>query len=76
MSPIGCGHGRSKITRVPTTDDVGRWPVGPEARQHPTNIYLISNDDKLITIHGNDHPTLGHGALLLEAQNCHFGEPS
>lgn len=50
--------GRAKISRMPTTDDIGRWPVGPEARQHPTNIYRISIDDKLITIHGNDHPTL------------------
>lgn len=51
--------GRARITRLPTTDDLGRWPLeGSVARQQPTNIYRITDREKLVTIHGNEHPTL------------------
>lgn len=51
--------GRTGITRMPTTDDLGKWPVdGPTARQKPSNIYHISDKNKLVAIMGNDSPTL------------------
>ena len=42
-----------------TTDDIGRWPVpGPECRKDPKLFYHITEDKKLINIHGIEHPML------------------
>jgi len=51
--------GRAGIKVFPTTDDIGHWPVdGPSARQYPQSIYRISEENKLVTIHGTKQPTL------------------
>jgi mannose-6-phosphate isomerase-like protein (cupin superfamily) len=42
-----------------TTDDIGRWPVsGPECRKDPKLFYHITDDKKLVNIHGIQHPML------------------
>jgi mannose-6-phosphate isomerase-like protein (cupin superfamily) len=42
-----------------TTDRIGKYPVsGPMARQEPISFYHITEDRKLINIHGGDHPML------------------
>ena len=42
-----------------TTDDIGRWPVpGPECRKPPVLFYHITEDKKLLNIHGNQYPML------------------
>jgi mannose-6-phosphate isomerase-like protein (cupin superfamily) len=50
-SPEWYGHG--------TTDDIGRWPVpGPECRKDPKLFYHITEDKKLVNIHGIQYPML------------------
>lgn len=42
-----------------TTDDIGRWPVpGPQCRQEPIMFYHITEDKKLINVHGPTYPML------------------
>ncbi len=42
-----------------TTDDIGRWPVaGPECRTEPILFYHITEEKKLINVHGTEHPML------------------
>jgi len=42
-----------------TTDDIGRWPVpGPECRKDPKLFYHITEDKKLVNIHGIQYPML------------------
>ena len=42
-----------------TTDDVGRWPVpGPECRKDPKLFYHITDEKKLLNIHGTQYPML------------------
>ena len=42
-----------------TTDDIGRWPIpGPECRQEPALFYHITENKKLVNIHGVEHPML------------------
>jgi gentisate 1,2-dioxygenase len=42
-----------------TTDDIGRWPVpGPQCRQAPIFFYHITEEKKLLNVHGIDHPML------------------
>lgn len=42
-----------------TTDDIGRWPVpGPQCRQAPIFFYHITEEKKLLNVHGTDHPML------------------
>ncbi|MGA2764446.1 MAG: cupin domain-containing protein [Spirochaetia bacterium] len=42
-----------------TTDDIGRWPVpGPDCRKDPKLFYHITEDKKLLNIHGNQYPML------------------
>jgi gentisate 1,2-dioxygenase len=42
-----------------TTDDIGRWPVpGPECRESPILFYHITEDKKLLNIHGIEYPML------------------
>ena len=42
-----------------TTDDIGRWPVdGPESRKDPVLFYHITEEKKLINVHGIDFPML------------------
>jgi mannose-6-phosphate isomerase-like protein (cupin superfamily) len=42
-----------------TTDDIGRWPVpGPECRKDPKLFYHITDEKKLLNIHGTQYPML------------------
>lgn len=42
-----------------TTDDIGRWPVsGPETRKDPIRFYHITEEKKLLNVHGTEHPML------------------
>lgn len=42
-----------------TTDDIGRWPVpGPQCRKKPILFYHITEDKKLINVHGTKYPML------------------
>jgi gentisate 1,2-dioxygenase len=42
-----------------TTDDIGRWPVpGPDCRRDPKLFYHITEEKKLLNIHGIEHPML------------------
>ncbi len=42
-----------------TTDDIGRWPVpGPKARKKPILFYHITEEKKLINVHGTKYPML------------------
>lgn len=51
--------GRNGLVAMPTTDDLGSFPVdGPASRQKPSAIYRIRDEEKLVTLHGNDSPTL------------------
>ena len=67
ISPVGA------ITRQATTDDIGQWPVvGSEARKPPYPIYRISEDNKLINIHGTKYPMLMK--FLVSNDFMHMGE--
>ncbi|NJD04273.1 MAG: cupin domain-containing protein [Ruminiclostridium sp.] len=55
----------SKYQQIPkwylhgTTDDIGRWPVaGPECRKEPVLFYHITEEKKLINVHGTEYPML------------------
>jgi mannose-6-phosphate isomerase-like protein (cupin superfamily) len=42
-----------------TTDDIGRWPVpGPDCRKDPKLFYHITEEKKLVNIHGGEYPML------------------
>jgi mannose-6-phosphate isomerase-like protein (cupin superfamily) len=42
-----------------TTDDIGRWPApGPECRKAPIRFYHITEEKKLVNVHGVEHPML------------------
>ncbi len=42
-----------------TTDDIGRWPVpGPQCRQEPVFFYHITEEKKLLNVHGTEYPML------------------
>ncbi len=42
-----------------TTDDIGRWPVpGPECRKEPILFYHITEEKKLLNVHGTQYPML------------------
>jgi mannose-6-phosphate isomerase-like protein (cupin superfamily) len=42
-----------------TTDDIGRWPVrGQECRKKPILFYHITEDKKLLNVHGTKYPML------------------
>lgn len=42
-----------------TTDDIGRWPVaGPECRKDPILFYHITEEKKLLNVHGVQYPML------------------
>jgi gentisate 1,2-dioxygenase len=42
-----------------TTDDIGRWPVpGPDCRKEPILFYHISEEKKLLNVHGTEYPML------------------
>ncbi len=42
-----------------TTDDIGRWPVpGPECRKEPIVFYHITEEKKLLNVHGTTYPML------------------
>jgi len=46
-------------SRHGTTDDIGRWPVpGPECRKEPILFYHITEEKKLLNVHGTEHPML------------------
>lgn len=65
--------GLSGINRQPTTDDIGKWPIeGPEGRQEPYPIYRISEENKLVNIHGTKNPMLIK--FLISNDYLHLGE--
>jgi gentisate 1,2-dioxygenase len=42
-----------------TTDDIGRWPVpGPDCRKDPILFYHITEEKKLLNVHGTQYPML------------------
>ena len=42
-----------------TTDDIGRWPVpGPQCRKAPVLFYHITEEKKLLNVHGTQYPML------------------
>ena len=72
-SEIPSVAGRSGINPLPTTDDLGRFPVdGAAARIHPTNIYRIGDREKLVTLMGNDSPMLMR--FTVSTDFAHMGE--
>lgn len=61
------------IDRQPTTDDIGKWPVeGKKGRQDPLPLYKISEENKLVTIHGSKKPMLVK--FLISNDYLHLGE--
>lgn len=71
-----------------TTDDIGRWPVnGPECRKEPILFYHITEDKKLLNVHGDEHPMLikfyvsndlvhmGEFILPAGGEGCRASEP-
>jgi gentisate 1,2-dioxygenase len=56
-----------------TTDNIGRWPVpGPDARKEPILFYHITEEKKLINVHGTKYPTLIK--FFVSNDLCHMGE--
>lgn len=56
-----------------TTDDIGRWPVaGPEARKEPILFYHVTEEKKLINVHGTQYPMLVK--FFVSNDLCHMGE--
>ena len=42
-----------------TTDDIGRWPVpGPDCIKEPILFYHITEEKKLLNVHGTEYPML------------------
>lgn len=42
-----------------TTDDIGRWPIpGPQCRKEPVLFYHITEEKKLVNVHGTQYPML------------------
>lgn len=42
-----------------TTDDIGRWPApGQKCREEPIHFYVITEEKKLINVHGTKYPML------------------
>lgn len=42
-----------------TTDDIGQWPIpGPDSRKEPVFFYHITENKKLINVHGTKYPML------------------
>lgn len=61
------------INRQGTTDDIGKWPVeGSEGRKAPFPLYRISEENKLITIHGTKNPMLVK--FFISNDLMHMGE--
>ena len=56
-----------------TTDDMGRWPVpGPECRKEPILFYHITEEKKLVNVHGTEHPMLVR--FFVSNDLLHMGE--
>jgi gentisate 1,2-dioxygenase len=56
-----------------TTDDIGRWPVsGPECRKEPILFYHITEEKKLLNVHGTEYPMLIK--FFVSNDLCHMGE--
>lgn len=45
-------------TRIATTDDIGSWPFEGSVLRENGYLYHITEDKKLLAIHGKEHPTL------------------
>ena len=45
-------------TRLATVDDVGSWPLPGELLRENGYLYHITEEKKLLAIHGHKHPTL------------------
>jgi quercetin dioxygenase-like cupin family protein len=47
------------IDRQGTTADIGRWPIpGPDGRKDPYPFFHITEEEKLLNVHGWDNPML------------------
>jgi len=56
-----------------STDDIGRWPVpGPDCRKKPILFYHITEEKKLINVHGTEYPMLIK--FFVSNDLCHMGE--
>ena len=56
-----------------TTDDIGRWPVpGPECRKKPILFYHITEEKKLLNVHGTKYPMIIK--FFVSNDICHMGE--
>jgi len=56
-----------------TTDDIGRWPVpGPECRKDPILFYHITEEKKLLNVHGTEYPMLVN--FFVSNDLVHMGE--
>lgn len=56
-----------------TTDDIGRWPVpGPECRKDPIMFYHITEEKKLLNVHGTEYPMMIK--FFVSNNLCHMGE--
>ena len=56
-----------------TTDDIGRWPVpGPQCRKEPILFYHITEEKKLVNVHGTKYPMLIK--FFVSNDLCHMGE--
>ncbi|MGI6005356.1 MAG: cupin domain-containing protein [Christensenellales bacterium] len=60
------------ISRQNCTDDIGRWPVDPEACRKSGAVYAVREFEKLNNVHGTAHPML---LRFITSNNYgHFGE--
>ena len=76
------GKYNSKLKKYPqkqkwnvlgTTDDIGRWPIpGPECRNEPIYFYHITEEKKLLNVHGIKYPMLIK--FFVSNDLCHMGE--
>jgi len=56
-----------------TTDDIGRWPVnGKDCRKEPILFYHITEEKKLLNVHGTEYPMLVK--FFVSNDLCHMGE--
>jgi len=56
-----------------TTDDIGRWPVpGPGCREEPILFYHITEEKKLLNVHGTEYPMLIK--FFVSNDELHMGE--
>jgi len=61
------------LSRQGTTDDIGQWPIeGPEGRKPPYPFYRITEERKLLNVHGWRNPMLMK--IFVSNDLLHMGE--